>query len=93
MSTWIVSFLFKLVPDSIFPEFGKKKHSEDEKNASGVKRQSSSFMNGNMRGAFRQNSKQGSLRPQNSDRQPIKAGSQKKQPANQHLDVLDMDSK
>jgi hypothetical protein len=51
-------------------------------------------MKGHMRGAFRQNSKQGSLRGQHgSDRHPDKANSQKKQQSSQNLAPLDKEYK
>lgn len=98
-TTWIASALFKLLPESIFPDFGKQSESEDEKNAEGglekknssLKRGGSGLMKGHMRGSFRNHSKQGSLRNQNSvDR----AGShQRKQQSGTNLAPVDKDYK
>lgn len=98
LSTWFASALFKLLPDSIFPQFGKK-NEEEEKAETGsqkgnsIKRQGSS-LRGKLRGSFRAHSKQGSLRPQEGERYILeKANSNRKQQSNNNMAPVDKDYK
>ncbi len=100
MSTWVASFLFKLLPDTVCPAFGKKSNQTDDEDSvqgkagSGVLRKGSS-LRGKLRGSFRNHSKQGSLRAQgNADRYVMeKPGSQRKQQSGQNLAPLDKEYK
>lgn len=93
-TTWIASFLFKLLPDSICPQFGKKNENESEEGHGGsdkggsVRRQGSS-LRGKLRGSFRAHSKQGSLRHQGSDR----PNSHRKQQSQQNMAPVEKDYK
>jgi hypothetical protein len=93
LTTWVASFLFKLLPDSIFPQFGKKNANEEGEDGqsdkgNSVRRQGSS-LRGKLRGSFRAHSKQGSLKHQNSDR----PNSHRKQQSQQNMEPIEKDYK
>lgn len=89
ITTWIVAFIARLLPETWVPQLGKKNEDEeDEAEEHPVKRQGSSI-GVKMRGSFRSQSKQGSLRKQGSDR----AGSQRKQQSSQNMAPHDKEYK
>lgn len=86
---WIVSAIARLVPETWVPQIGKSNEEEEgEGEGNAVKRQGSSI-GVKMRGSFRSQSKQGSLRKQASDR----AGSQRKQQSSQNMAPHDKEYK
>ena len=94
LSTWVASFLFKLLPDSICPQFGKSNNADSEEGhansdkGNSVRRQNSS-LRGKLRGSFRAHSKQGSLKNQGSDR----PNSHRKQQSQQNMAPVEKDYK
>ena len=102
ISTWVFGYLFRLLPDNVCPQFGKKNNktdSEEEsdgtvKKQSSIKRQNSS-LRGKLRGSFRSHSKQGSLRPQGSAERYVvdKPNSHRKQQSSQNLAPHEKDYK
>lgn len=84
-STWIMSFLFKLVPDEICPQFGKKNNQTDDEQAAEVMKKTSSqvkragsSLRGKLRGSFR-NHGQANVPSQGERFVMEKQGSQRKQ--------------
>lgn len=86
---WIVGLIARLIPETWVPQLGKKNEEEEgEGEENHVKKQGSSI-GVKMRGSFRSQSKQGSLRKQASDR----AGSQRKQQSSQNMAPHDKEYK
>ena len=95
MTTWVVAFIMRFVPETIMPEFGKKSNkTSDEDSAQGSKqnsvRRQGSSLRGVLRGSFRAHSKQGSLRQQQSHDKP---NSQRKQQSSQNMAPSDKEYK
>ena len=89
ITTWIVGLIARVIPDTWVPQLGKQNEEEaGEGEEHPVKRQGSSI-GVKMRGSFRSQSKQGSLRKQASDR----AGSQRKQQSSQNMAPHDKEYK
>ena len=72
---WIVAFIARLLPDGVVPQLGKKNAEEQNNDTVEQVKKQGSGIGVKMRGSFRSQSKQGSLRKQASD----KAGSMRKQ--------------
>lgn len=89
LTIWIAGLIARLLPDTWVPQLGKSNEEEEGKGEEhAVKRQGSSI-GVKMRGSFRSQSKQGSLRKQASDR----AGSQRKQQSSQNMAPHDKEYK
>lgn len=92
LTTWVLSFLIKLIPDRFCPEFGKQNNKTDDEGSahgSALRKQNSS-LRGKLRGSFRNHSKQGSLKPQNSHE---RSNSNKKQQSVQNSNPVEKELK
>ncbi len=98
-TTWITSFLFKLIPDSLCPQFGKKNNQTDDEQAAEVMKKTSSqvkragsSLRGKLRGSFRNHGQANA--PSQGERYVMeKQGSQRKQQSGQNLAPSDKEYK